>query len=120
MLRKNINIKGIVISNKDKICNDYKLDWTQGPVMIPGVTFTTNVYDIWDFNSVEFLNKVKSMLNQWSKRKLTLFRRMTIIKSLTLSKFVSLFLSLPNPLAELIKELEVFFFSNVFIKCRSQ
>ena len=32
------------------------------------------------------------------------------MKSLALPKFVSLFLSLPNPLAELIKELEVFFF----------
>ena len=29
-----------------KLCNDYKLDWTQGPVKILGVTFTTNIYDI--------------------------------------------------------------------------
>ena len=50
------------------------------------------------------------MLKQWSKRKLTLFGRITIIKSLALSKFVSLFLSLPNPPMELIKELEVMFF----------
>ena len=110
MLRKNINIKGIVINNKEmnisqyeddtqilldfteqslresiqllskfyklsglkineektraiwigaksnsnnKLCKDFKFDWTQGPVKILGVTFTTNVYDIWDFNSVE-------------------------------------------------------------------
>ena len=38
----------------------------------------------------------------------------TRIKSLALSKFVSLFLSLPNPPVELIKELEVFFFSNFY------
>ena len=101
---------GAKINSNDKLCNDYKLDWTQGPVKILGVTFTTNVYDIWTFNSVEILNKVKSMLKQWSKRKLTLFRRITIIKSLALSKFVSLFVSLPNPPAELIKELEVIFF----------
>ena len=57
---------------------------------------------------MEILNKVKSMLKQWSKRKLTLFGRITIIKSLALSKFVSLFLSLPNPFAELIRS---YFFS---------
>ena len=74
------------------------------------VTFTTNVYDIWDFNSIDVLNKVKSILTNWSKRKLTLFGCVNIIKSLVLSKFVSLFLSLPNPPVELIKELEVFFF----------
>ena len=31
------------------LCEDYTLDWTQGPVKILRVTFTTNVYDIWDF-----------------------------------------------------------------------
>ena len=50
------------------------------------------------------------MLKQCSKRKRTLLCRITIIKSLALSKFVSLFLSLPNPPVELIKELEVIFF----------
>ena len=84
---------------------------------ILGVTFTTNVYDIWDFNSIDVLNKVKSILTNWSKRKLTLFGRITIIKSLALSKFVSLFLSLPNPPVELIKELEVFFFQ-ISMECR--
>ena len=59
---------------------------------------------------MEILNKVKSMLKQCSKRKITLFGRITIIKSLDLSKFVSLFMSLPNPPAELIKELEVVVF----------
>ena len=77
---------GAKSNSNDKLCKDYKLVWTQGPVKILGVTFTTNVYDIWTFNSVEILNKVKSMLKQWSKRKLTLFGRITIIKSLALSK----------------------------------
>ena len=65
---------------------------------------------------MEIVNKVKSMLKQWSKRKLTLFGRITIIKSLALSKFVSLFVSLPNPSAELIKELEGIF--SFFMECR--
>ena len=50
------------------------------------------------------------MLKQWSKRKLTVFGHITIIKSLALSKFVSLFVFLPTPPAELFKELEVIFF----------
>ena len=70
--------------------------------MIYGILFNRN------------LNKVKAMLKQWSKRKLTLFGRITIIKSLALSKFASLFLSLPNPPMELIKELELIFFSNSY------
>ena len=53
LMQKVIQIKNL--------CKDYKLDWTQGPVKILGVTFTTNVYDIWDFNSIEILKKVKAM-----------------------------------------------------------
>ena len=49
------------------------------------------------------------MLKQWSKRKRIVFERITIIKSLALLTFVQLFLSLRNPPAELIKELEDFF-----------
>ena len=117
MKKKNRAICVGATSNSNyKLCNDYKLDWTQGPVKILGVTFTTNVYDILTFNSVEISNKVKSMLKQWSKRKLTLFGRLTIIKSLALSKFVSLFVSLPSPPAELIKELAVIF--QFFMECR--
>ena len=66
---------------------------------------------------MEILNKVKAMLKQLSKRKLTLIGRITIIKSLALSKFVSLFFSLPNPPMELIKELEVIFFQ-ILMECR--
>ena len=87
---------GAKSNSNNKLCKDYKFDWTQGPVKILGVTFTTSAYDIWDFNSIGVLNKVKAMLKQWSKRKLTLFGRITIIKSLALSKFESLFLSLPT------------------------
>ena len=49
---------GAKSNSNTKLCKDFKLDWTQGPVKILRVTFTNNVYDIWDFNSVEILNKV--------------------------------------------------------------
>ena len=64
------------------------------------------MFNIWDLNSQEVLLKVKNILNQWSRRKLTLIGRITVIKSLALSKFVHLFISLPAPPNELIKELE--------------
>ena len=43
-------------------------------------------------------------------RKLTLFGRITIIKSLVLSKFIHLFLAVPNPPGELEKKLEKLFY----------
>ena len=99
------------LSNSDnRICRNYNLDWTNGHFKILGVTFTTEVFDIWDVNAPPILTRVESLLNQWSKRKLTLFGRITIIKSLTLSKFIHLFLALPNPPGDLIKRLDTLFF----------
>ena len=43
------------------------------------------------------MHKINSLINTWSKRKLTLPGRITVIKSLILSKFTHLFLALPNP-----------------------
>ena len=60
------------------------------------------------------MKKVQSMIKIWSKRKLTLIGRITVIKSLMLSRFAYLFLALPNPPGDLIKSLERMFFLNFF------
>lgn len=92
------------------LCREYQLDWNQNPFVILGVTFSVDVNDIWELNNNSIMNKVINTLNQWAKRKLTLMGRITIIKSIALSKFVHLFLSLPDPPSELIKQLERRFF----------
>ena len=65
---------------------------------------------IWDVNIPPMINKVENLLKRWSKRKLTLFGRITVIMSLALSKFIHLLLALPNPPWELIKILDTLFF----------
>ena len=46
---------------------------------------------------------------QWSKRKLNLIGRITIIKSLALAKFFPLLLVLPNPTDNLLTNIEIIF-----------
>ena len=48
-------------NSNSKLCENFKLDWTQGPAKILRVTFTTNVYDIWDFDSIEILNSQRNV-----------------------------------------------------------
>ena len=62
-----------------------------------------------NLNSQEILLKIKNLLNYWSKRKPTLLGRIAIIKSLAVSKFVHLFISLPAPPKGLISKLEKLF-----------
>ena len=59
------------------LCNDFKLDWNQGPFKILGVTFTAEVFDIWDKNTTGIEQKVENIIKTWSKRKLTLPGKIT-------------------------------------------
>ena len=52
------------------------------------------------------MHKVNLLINVWSKRRLTLPGKITVIKSLILPKFTHLFLALPNPPGEFINFLE--------------
>ena len=79
-----------------RLCHNYNLDWEQGPIKILGVIFTPEVFNIWDFNSLETVRKMEKILQSWSKRKLTLPGKITIIKSLAFSKFIHLFTALPT------------------------
>ena len=96
---------GSKINSAERLCTEHNLDWEQGPIKSLGVTFSPEVFNIWDINSQDTLTKIEKIINIWSKRKLTLTGRITIIKSLALSKVAHLFTSLPNPPEDLLKRL---------------
>ena len=88
-----------------QLCRDFHLDWEQKPIKILGVTFAPEVFDVWQHNAPDILQKMENILAIWSKQKVTLQGKITIIKSIALSKFVHLFLSLPSPPGNLIQTL---------------
>ena len=112
--------RAIWIRNKrfsnDRLCQQYKLDRGQGPFKILGVYFSANVNEIWNINTHDIINKITHLLNQWSRRKLTIIGKITIVKSLVLSKFVHFFISLPDPPPDLLKELEKQFYRFIWNK----
>jgi hypothetical protein len=97
---------GSMKNAQNKLCEDVALDWTNDPLKILGVYFTPDVSKVWEINEVEIFNKCEHTLNSWSKRSLTLFGKVTIIKSLILSKFIHIFISLQNPPLVFFKRLE--------------
>ena len=88
---------GSSCSSTERLCEEIPLDWSQEPLRILGVTFSPLVFNIWELNSQEILLKVKNTLNHWSERRLTLSGRITVIKSLAISKLCT-FLSRYRPL----------------------
>ena len=100
-VEKNATWIGSLSNSRTRLCSNINLDRTQRPFKVLGVIFSTEVYIIWELNYHGVLNQVENLLRQWAKRKLTLFGRIKIIKSLAISKFVRLLISLPNSPGEL-------------------
>ena len=71
--------------------------WNPEKFKALGVTFSTNVYEITLLNYENKIAEVRRLLNSWSKRNLTPFGKITVIKTLALSKFIHWFMGLPDP-----------------------
>ena len=73
------------------------LDWNPVTFKVLGVVFSTDVLEIVTINFENNLNEMKKVLTAWSRRNLTPFGRITVIKSLVISKITDLLINLPDP-----------------------
>ena len=48
---------GSMTKSNRKLCQEYKLDWDQKPIKILEVTFTPEVFNMWDYNAPEIFQK---------------------------------------------------------------
>ncbi|KAK3084078.1 hypothetical protein FSP39_007782 [Pinctada imbricata] len=90
---------------KQRLCNNYQLNWNNTTFTALGITFSADVYNI---ENINFENKfciIRSEITQWSKRNLTTLGKITVVKSLLLPKLTHLFFTLPCPKHSLLKEI---------------
>ena len=71
--------------------------WAKEKVYALGVWLSTSVDKQLEANFMEKIIKLESILKSWSARRLTLFGKITIIKSLAVSQIVYLLSALPSP-----------------------
>ena len=120
-LRVNIEKTGAVWigskkSSSDRLCKDISVNWIDpnDTFKILGITFSTNLESMVLTNYSFVIVTLKKLIAQWSKRNLTVFGRVTVVKSLLMSKLTYLILSLPNPPEDTVKELNVMFFNFIW------
>ena len=75
-----------------------------------GITYTANLKDIEQLNFEKKLEGIKREITQWSKRQISPVGKITIVKSILLSKLTHLFSVLPKPSAQWVKKLEQLLF----------
>ena len=87
----------------------FGFEWTVS-FEILGIHYNINdMENITKLNIYKKLGEVKKLIRIWHSRNLTPYGKVTIIKSLLLSKFTHILLSLPSPNTDLFKELDKLF-----------
>ena len=81
---------------------------------ILGITFCRNNNNITSNNILPILPKISFEVAQWRRRNLTLMGKITVVKSLLLSKLVHILSALPDPTAEDIKQINNIFFKFIW------
>jgi hypothetical protein len=114
-------ISGLKI-NYDKTCNVWlgnqtksdvkymehlKMSWNPLQYKILGLWYTSDLSRMAELNLMDKFNETKKLFNTWMKRTSTPIGRVAILKSLILSKLIYLWIMLPNPPDDLIKQLQL-------------
>ena len=82
--------------SKEKLYSTAKLQWIDSEFSILGIDFSTELLDIPRINYNKGLAKANKIINSWNYRHLTPIGKITVIKTLILSNFTHLFMSIPT------------------------
>jgi hypothetical protein len=81
------------------------LHWSHSNFKLLGIEFSLDLNRITEINFSKKIKEVSAILKSWQHRKLTLMGKITVIKSLALSKLVHLLTALPNLTQSRLKSL---------------
>jgi hypothetical protein len=82
------------------------ITWTNGPITYLGIRLQNDVKELIRNNYELSIKKMKTILNIWKSRDLSLYGKITIVKTLAISQLTYLWNVLPNPTQNVIKEIE--------------
>ena len=81
--------EGVWLGASKNFEKTYKgIKFTDEPIRYLGIYFGHNKDKCYELNWLEKINKLEKTLDSWKKRKLTLFGKITVIKSLAISKLI--------------------------------
>ena len=91
-------------SSRGNKTKPFGIKWPDEPIKALGVYYSYDPKLLLEKNFIEKLDTIKKVINMWSSRGLSLYGKVTIIKSLIIPKFVYVSSLLPTP-KEVIKQL---------------
>lgn len=101
---------GAVRNTNVKLQTYPELKWTNEQIQILGIIVTTNLTKLNELNFDPIITKMNNIIKIWSRRKLTLMGKVTIIKSLLESQLIYRLSVLPSPQTEYLKKIDKILF----------
>ena len=103
------------IKNTDIIlCPETNLKWTNDPVKLLGVLISTDISEMIEINYNPILSKIKNTIDMWKQRNLTIIGKVTIVKTLLVSKLTYLLSVLPTPNIQIFEEINNLIFKYIW------
>ena len=102
--------------SKDKLCDEYNLNWGVTEFTLLGIEYSVNLELMTHINYEKAYKLILADITKWSKRNITPIGKITLIKSLFLSKINHILTVLPTPSGDYIVKLEKLFFSYIWDK----
>ena len=96
--------------SSDSIKTKWKFSWGSEQFKLLGITFDVDLNKIKEINYTDKILKITNTIKLWKRRYLTPLGKITVIKTLLLPILNNLFLSLPNPSEQTIKQINNLFF----------
>ena len=94
-----------------KFMPELNFNWNPVTFRVLGVVFSTNVHEIVLINYENKLSEIRKLLNTWSRRNITPFGKITVIKTMVISKITHLFMNLPDPDGKFLHDLDMLLYN---------
>ena len=94
-----------------KFMSELNLNWNPVTFKVFAVVFSADIHEMVPINFENKLNEMKKVLNAWSRRNLTRFGKITVIKTLVISKLTHLLMNLPDPEENFLKDLNLLLYN---------
>ena len=100
----------------DNVSEEINAHWV-GPLeifKILAIEFYTDLHSMVLLNYIKTMHSLRNLITSWSERNLTVLGRITVVKSLLLSKLTFLILTIPDPPINTINDLNSMIFKFIW------
>ena len=105
---------GSLKTSTEVLFSERKLKWSNNSLMYLGMHISHNTQEMAEINFNAKLAEIKSTLQLWKGRHLTLLGKITLIKAFALSKLVYPFSVFPSPPEDFFKRLDLILYDFVW------